>query len=241
LTFQLLYHYTHRKELKMTGRRDLKNQGDDVIKGTGAPADTLGVSGQMYIDTAADLLYGPKHYVTISGVTTETWGPPVNLQGPTGPSGASGATGATGATGVAGTGVYGMFYRNPVAGYGTGAIDAAIPFDSNGPANGITRFSATEITLAAIGTYDVSWMVSVDEAGQLAAFVDNGSGYAFHPETLAGRATGTNQITNRVLITTTGANAKLKIVNHSSPAALTLTPLPGGTSAGSTSLVIVKL
>jgi hypothetical protein len=146
--------------------------------------------------------------------------------------------------GGGGNGDYAAFFRNPVAGFGTIGLDTAVPFSSDGPTSGpaITRFGVLdgEFVLAAAATYDISWMVSVDEAGQLALFLDDGAGYLFQPETLAGRATGTNQISNRVIITTTTPNAKIKIVNHSSSAgALTMTPLPGGTSAGATYLVIM--
>lgn len=138
---------------------------------------------------------------------------------------------------------YGFFYREPVAGFGTIAIDAAVPFNTTGASSGgIVSFSPTEILLPAIGVYDISFMVSVDEAGQLMLSLNpNGGGYMLQPQTLAGRATGTNQITNRVLITTSTINTLVKVQNHSSPAALTLTPTPGGTSAGSTSLTIVRL
>jgi hypothetical protein len=135
---------------------------------------------------------------------------------------------------------FASFWTEPVAGQPTIAIDAEVPFTSAGASfGGIVRNGVTigEFVLPNIGVYDISWMVSVAEAGQLALFLNG----VFQPETLAGRATGTNQITNRVLVTTTSANSIIKIVNHSSASALTLTPLPGGTSAGATYLTVVQL
>jgi hypothetical protein len=140
---------------------------------------------------------------------------------------------------------FAQFFRSPVAGFGTIAVDTAVPFSSDGPAfGGIIRDGAADgrFILPAAGVYDISWMVSVDEPGQLAVFLDDGAGLLFVPETMSGRATGTNEITNRVLIETTTANALIEIRNHSSSAgALTMTPNPGGTSDGTTSLVITRL
>lgn len=68
--------------------------------GTGAPSAGLGVDGDFYIDTEADVIYGPK--------TSGAWGSPTSLIGPqgpqgeTGPQGEQGETGATGATGEQG-------------------------------------------------------------------------------------------------------------------------------------------
>jgi hypothetical protein len=71
-----------------------------ILTGSGAPTATLGAGGDLYLDTAAYQIYGPK--------TSSGWGSPTSLQGPKGDSGATGAqgpqgdTGATGATGAQG-------------------------------------------------------------------------------------------------------------------------------------------
>jgi hypothetical protein len=71
-----------------------------ILTGSGAPAAALGASGDLYLDTAAYQIYGPK--------TATGWGSPTALQGPKGDTGATGAqgpagdTGATGATGPQG-------------------------------------------------------------------------------------------------------------------------------------------
>jgi hypothetical protein len=164
---------------------------------------------------------------------------------------ASNVEAAAASSGFGGPLAYGYFWHQIVSeGEATIAIDAPFPFDTNGPGTaGVVRQGAAPdtFTLVAAGTYDISWMVPVDEPGQTALYVDDpeASGLfpptSFRPETLAGRATGTSQITNRVIITTAAPNANIRIYNHSSPAALTLTPHPGGTQNGTVSLAIVRL
>ena len=61
-----------------------------MLNGTGAPGSSVGNNGDFYIDTAADVLYGPK-----AGGTWPT--PGLSLAGSTGPAGATGPAG-TGAT-----------------------------------------------------------------------------------------------------------------------------------------------
>lgn len=68
--------------------------GSVIFSGNGAPATSLGVNGDFYIDLSSGTLYGPK---AASG-----WGSGFSLVGPSGATGAKGATGATGATGAAG-------------------------------------------------------------------------------------------------------------------------------------------
>ncbi len=53
--------------------------GNLFYYGNGAPAATLGKAGDMYLDKAGILLYGPK--------TTTGWGAGVSLKGATGPAG----------------------------------------------------------------------------------------------------------------------------------------------------------
>jgi hypothetical protein len=50
--------------------------GSQIFSGSGAPASTVGVAGDYYLDKTNFLLYGPK---TASG-----WGAPIALQGPMG-------------------------------------------------------------------------------------------------------------------------------------------------------------
>ena len=62
------------------------SNGNTVLNGTGAPADSIGDNGDFYIDTAAQVLYGPK-----SGGTWPAAG--VSLVGPPGPQGPPGTAG----------------------------------------------------------------------------------------------------------------------------------------------------
>jgi Collagen triple helix repeat (20 copies) len=62
------------------------SNGNTVLNGTGAPADSIGDNSDFYIDTAAQVLYGPK-----SGGTWPAAG--VSLVGPPGPQGPPGTAG----------------------------------------------------------------------------------------------------------------------------------------------------
>ena len=128
----------------------------------------------------------------------------------------------------------------------TVAAGGAVDFPNDGPTDGVTavRGGADTFTLPAIGVYEVSWQVSVTEAGQLVLFLDGDEldGSSGELNTVAGRATGTSLITNTVLIETDVINSVLEIRNPTgnSPA-LTITPVAGGTKAASAWLVIKRL
>jgi hypothetical protein len=119
------------------------------------------------------------------------------------------------------------------------AAGARIEFPQNGPTNSIiTRINASQFNIPAIGIYSVSWQVSVAEAGQLILQL-NGTDI---PSSVVGRATGTTQIYGHTMITTTVINSVLQVVNPSgNPAALTLTPIAGGTRAVTANLVITRI
>lgn len=115
---------------------------------------------------------------------------------------------------------------------------ADVQFPNNGPAfGGITRLTAGTFSLAAIGTYQVMFQVSVNEPGQLAIAL-NGAVVA---NSVVGRATGTSQFFGVSLITTTAVNTQLSIKNAGSPAALTITPKAGGPGEVSAHVVITRL
>ena len=118
------------------------------------------------------------------------------------------------------------------------AIGGAVLFPQDGPGSGsIVRSSSSQFVLPAIGIYDVSFQVSVAEAGQL--MLDLNGSIATTANTVAGRATGTSQIMNRVLLPTTVVNSVLRVINPAgNAAALTLTPTAGGTHAVSAWLTI---
>jgi len=119
------------------------------------------------------------------------------------------------------------------------AVGAAVDFPQDGPTNNvITRLNTSQFNLPAIGTYMVSWQVSINEPGQLLLKL-NGTELS---ATIVGRATGTSQITGSRIITTTLINSVLSVVNPTgNSTALTITPNAGGASPVSSSIVIIRL
>ncbi len=111
-----------------------------------------------------------------------------------------------------------------------------VSFPQDGPNSGsITRTSASSFDLPTIGTYEVNFQVSVNEAGQLILTLD-GVDLAY---TVVGRATGTSQIVGLALVTTTSVNSILTVRNPAgNTPALTITPRAGGTRPVSAHLVI---
>ena len=90
----------------------------------------------------------------------------------------------------------------------------------------------------AIGTYQVMFQVSMDEAGQLILTL-NGADLAY---TVVGRATGTESDGGTALVTTPVINSILTVRNPAgNSTALTITPLAGGTRPVSAHLVITQI
>jgi hypothetical protein len=163
--------------------------------------------------------------------------------GSAGTAGATGAIGATGATGSVGTLSFSHFFGLGNAegdpDYSTTvAVGAAVPFPQAGPTSGAaTAASSSTFTLVAGGDYEVKWQVSVTEAGQLQLAI-GGTGL---PDTVVGRATGTDQILGNTIITAT-AGQVLSVINPAgNAAALTVTPIAGGSSPISGTLSITKV
>ena len=167
-------------------------------------------------------------------------GPPGPI-GPIGPIGATGATGPTGPTGPSGSIAFADFFAMmPPDNAATIAVGSDITFPQNGPtsASAITRISASTFNLAAVGTYQVMFQVSVNEAGQLVLTL-NGTEQAV---TVVRRATGTSQIVGISLLTTSTPNSILTVRNPTgSSAALTITPLAGGVAPVSAHLFITQI
>jgi hypothetical protein len=100
-----------------------------------------------------------------------------------------------------------------------------------------SNIAGTVFTLVTAGTYEVSFKVSVDEAGQLEITLNN----AILPYTIVGRATGTSLIEETALVTATAGDT-LSVLNPAgNAAALTVTPIAGGASTASESLTFVLL
>jgi hypothetical protein len=123
----------------------------------------------------------------------------------------------------------------------TVAAGGDVAFPQDGPSSGsglIARTTASTFNLAAIGSYHVTFQVSVTEAGQLVLKL-NGSEL---PYTVVGRATGTSQLVQTAIVTTTVINSLLSVANPASEStALTITPLAGGTEPVSAHLVILRI
>jgi Collagen triple helix repeat (20 copies) len=191
---------------------------------------------------------GPKGEAGASGPTGAI-GPKgeAGTAGPTGaigPTGATGSTGAAGPAGSSGSTAYAEFYAlMPPDNAATVAAEAPVQFPQNGPTTGtITRLNSAEFVLPSIGTYSLSFSVSVTEPGQLVIALDSGGGMVELPYTVYGRATGTSQIAGDALVTTTAADSTVELRNPAgNTPALTITPLAGGTHAAAASIVIQQL
>lgn len=198
---------------------------------------------------------GPRGPIGPQGATGDTGAPgpqgpagdtgaqgPQGPIGPIGPQGPVGDTGAQGPQGLPG-GVlsYADFYAlMPPDNSATVAPGTDVSFPQNGPiANtNIGRLGPSSFNLGPIGTYQILFQVSVTEAGQLILTL-NGQDLAY---TVAGRATGTSQIVGMAVVTTTAVNSILTVRNPAgNAAALTITPLAGGTRPVSAHLVITQI
>ena len=172
----------------------------------------------------------PKESATLS---------PVGETGPVGPQGPVGETGPAGPAG--GVLNYADFYAlMPPDNAATVAPGTDVSFPQDGPNSGsdISRTGPDSFNLAQIGTYQVLFEVSVDEAGQLILTL-NGDDLT---NTVFGRATGTSQIVGMAIVETTVINSVLTVRNPAGNAtALTITPLAGGTQPVSAHLVITQI
>lgn len=208
-----------------------------LVKNCAVIRESLGVDGTLAVDGA----------LTLNGVPINNL---IGLAGAIGPAGATGATGPAGAPGTPGIpgigGVlgYGFFYLlQPNDDPAPIAAGGAVIFPNDGvvPTGGITRLNGTTFQLSAIGVYEVTWQVSVDEPGQLIVALNG----IEQPQTRVGRATGTSQIVGNVLIQTVSANSTLQIRNPTgNTPALTVTPSAGqagGTPSVTGSLVIERI
>ena len=167
---------------------------------------------------------------------------PMGEPGPAGPQGTGGETGHAGPQGEAG-GVlnYADFYAlMPPDNSATVAPSTDVSFPQDGPnsGSGIVRTGPDSFNLTEIGTYQILFQVSVTEAGQFILTL-NGEDLAY---TVVGRATGTSQIVGMAIVTTTTINSILTVRNPAgNAAALTITPLAGGTRPVSAHLVITQI
>jgi hypothetical protein len=122
----------------------------------------------------------------------------------------------------------------------TVAAGASVAFPQDGPQTGSAsvRSGPSSFLLSDVGTYEVEFQVSVNEAGQLELAL-NGVSLAY---TVVGRATGTSQLVGQVLVTTSIPDSVLQVENPpGASTALTITPLAGGASPVSATLIITQV
>ena len=178
---------------------------------------------------------------------------PTGAQGEPGTPGAAGSAGPTGPAGPEGSShssAYAEFYAlMPPDNAVPVGVGVPVQFPENGPSSGvITRHSgsatseATEFVLPNIGTYSLSFSVSVTEAGQLVVALNSGAGMVELPYTAYGRAVGMSEITGDALVTTTTADSTVELRNPAGNAeALTITSRAGGAMPAVASLAIQQL
>ena len=212
-----------------------KHHDETGPMGPTGPAGSPGATG---VDGAT----GVQGLPGVPGATGAT-GPSGNAGSP----GDMGATGATGATGTAGglVAFADFFALMPPDNAATVAVGGAVQFPQDGESSGngsIVRAGLSTFVLADVGVYQVSFQVSVTEAGQLVLALNQGGGFLEIPTTVVGRATGTSQIVETALVRTVVPNSALEVRNPvSESTALTITPLAGGTNPVSAHLVITQL
>lgn len=178
------------------------------------------------------------------------------IAGVAGPLGAPGLAGAAGAAGIeGGAGISGIpgipgapgilgfadfyalqggaFTDNPVIPAGS-----AVNFPRNGSIGGtITRISTSSFNLPTIGTYLVLFQVDVTGNGQLMLRLNSG----LVLDSVAGRATGSSQISGLSLVTTTAANSVLEVVNPPGNIAIAIPANDGGTQPISAHIIIIRV
>jgi hypothetical protein len=234
----------HHNEHHNNHHNDHHNNEEECIigpRGQRGPRGHRGCSGAH----GATGHIGPVGPVGPIGLTGAT-GPigPIGLTGPAGPTGPTGATGPAGATGATGSSFaisYADFYAlMPGDNSASIANGADVEFPSDGPFLGsdIARAGPSSFTLVAIGTYQILFQVSINEAGQLVVSLNN----LQQTYTTVGRATGTSQIVGMCLIQTLSANNVLTIRNPAgNSTALTITPNGGGAGSVSAHLIITRI
>jgi len=221
--------------------------GGTGATGAGGPTGATGGIGPIGV-TGAGGAAGATGATGATGGTGAAGGVgpqgPIGVTGALGPQGPIGVTGAAGPTGPAGSGgilaFSNFFALMPPDNPATVAPGTDVSFPEDGPtsATSIARTGPSTFNLAAIGTYQVTYQVSVTEAGQLILTL-NGADLAY---TVVGRATGTSELAGVSLVTTTVINSILTVRNPAgNSTALTITPLAGGTRPVSASLVITQI
>lgn len=144
-----------------------------------------------------------------------------------------------------GTGSLGNDYAGTVA-VKTAAGTGRLPFPRAGASvplvNGITAIDSSSFNLAAVGTYQISWVVATTEPAQWQVEL-NGTAVANTIVVDQNPTAGGHPLTGDFLITTTTPNSVVAIINPAGNAtALTITPSDGNlTHAQSPTLTITQI
>jgi len=202
--------------------------GNTILSGSGAPSGALGVNGDIYLDTAATRLYGPK--------TAGAWGSGVSLIGAPGANGTNG-TAATVSVGSVTTGAAGSSATVTNTGTSSAAVLAfTIPRGDAGT-NGTNGTNGTAATVAVgtVTTGAAGTSASVTNAGTSSAAVLNFT--IPRGDTGAAGTNGTNGAAATITVgtVTTGAagtSASVTNAGTSSAAIFNFTIPRGDTGAG---------
>lgn len=187
---------------------------------------------------------GPQGSAGPAGPAGSATGTP----GPAGPQGAPGPVGPTGATGPAGPAgtvlSFAEFYAQPFTDISFDDVVSpgqAMAFPDTATSDGnneIVPLTSSSFALVAAGTYEVSFQVPVTEPGQLELAVND----IPLPYTVVGRDTGSTQITETALVTTTLPDSSLQVLNPSGSAnSLSIPVVSGGYDPVNATLVIEQI
>jgi hypothetical protein len=127
----------------------LPSGASPVLAGTTAPTGGVGNAGDLFIDRAAKLLYGPKDAVS---------GWPTGIDLSNGPTGATGITGPTGSTGpqVTGpTGGYAFAATGPTAPTGAGIAAAGAIWLDDSTGKYFVRYSTHWVEIGVQGEREI--------------------------------------------------------------------------------------
>ncbi|MBQ8044273.1 MAG: collagen-like protein [Clostridia bacterium] len=213
-----------------TGATGATGPAGGATGATGAtgPAGPAGPTGAIG-PTGVTGMTGPTGPTGATGATG-----PTGATGATGPAGATGATGPAGATGTSGLSEYAYIYNLDAQ---VVAIEADIPFSSNGVIVGtITHAPGTStIQIGSAGDYSIWFYANGVEPNQFTLF-QNGAPVA---GSIYGSGAGTQGNTGMVIITAAAGDV-LTVRNHSSASAVTLQTLAGGTQTNSNASILIQ-
>ena len=140
---------------------------------------------------------------------------------------------------------YAAFYGSSAA-TPTTAAGVAVAFATAGPTNGVIVGTGSlpthDFLVPNAGVYEISWQLTCTPAGQTQLSLGGTGAYAPVANTTVGRATGTSQISNTVLVTLL-AGAIVSIINPAGNGTVLSQPPPDGTEMATNfaSLVIRRI